>query len=240
MSEYGEHHSVARMLGAPPGYIGYDEGGQLTEAVRRKPFSVDPLRRDRKGPPGRVQHLPADSRRRPSDRRPRPAGRFPQHDLDHDLEYRQPPDPRLSWRDRRCRVSVCARPCSTSCASTSVRSSSTGSTRPSSSMRSAKTSSSRSSTSKSRACRSVSTTGASSSNLRTQRRGIWSKSATIRHTVRGRSSGRFRKELETPLGRKILAGEIRDGQTVVSDSIEDRGELTFMAVPTTVAEIVNV
>ena len=40
MSEYGEKHSVSRLIGAPPGYIGYDEGGQLTEAVRRRPFSV--------------------------------------------------------------------------------------------------------------------------------------------------------------------------------------------------------
>jgi ATP-dependent Clp protease ATP-binding subunit ClpB len=40
MSEYGEKHSVARLLGAPPGYVGYDEGGQLTEAVRRRPYSV--------------------------------------------------------------------------------------------------------------------------------------------------------------------------------------------------------
>jgi ATP-dependent Clp protease ATP-binding subunit ClpB len=40
MSEYGEKHSTARLLGAPPGYVGYDEGGQLTEAVRRRPFSV--------------------------------------------------------------------------------------------------------------------------------------------------------------------------------------------------------
>lgn len=40
MSEYMEKHSVARMIGAPPGYVGYDEGGQLTEAIRRKPFSV--------------------------------------------------------------------------------------------------------------------------------------------------------------------------------------------------------
>lgn len=40
MSEYMEKHSVARMLGAPPGYVGYEEGGQLTEAVRRKPYSV--------------------------------------------------------------------------------------------------------------------------------------------------------------------------------------------------------
>ncbi|MBA2573871.1 MAG: ATP-dependent chaperone ClpB [Nocardioidaceae bacterium] len=40
MSEYAEKHSVARLVGAPPGYVGYDEGGQLTEAVRRRPYSV--------------------------------------------------------------------------------------------------------------------------------------------------------------------------------------------------------
>jgi ATP-dependent Clp protease ATP-binding subunit ClpB len=40
MSEYGEKHSVARLLGAPPGYVGFEEGGQLTEAVRRRPYSV--------------------------------------------------------------------------------------------------------------------------------------------------------------------------------------------------------
>ena len=40
MSEYMEKNAVARLLGAPPGYVGYEEGGQLTEAVRRKPYSV--------------------------------------------------------------------------------------------------------------------------------------------------------------------------------------------------------
>src|SRR5262245_8673519 len=40
MSEYGEKHAVARLVGAPPGYVGYEEGGQLTEAVRRRPYSV--------------------------------------------------------------------------------------------------------------------------------------------------------------------------------------------------------
>src|SRR5919198_1440753 len=40
MSEYGEKHSVARLVGAPPGYVGYEEGGQLTESVRRRPYSV--------------------------------------------------------------------------------------------------------------------------------------------------------------------------------------------------------
>jgi len=40
MSEYMEKHAVARMIGAPPGYVGYEEGGQLTEAVRRRPYAV--------------------------------------------------------------------------------------------------------------------------------------------------------------------------------------------------------
>jgi ATP-dependent Clp protease ATP-binding subunit ClpB len=40
MSEYMEQHSVARLIGAPPGYVGYDQGGQLTEAVRRRPYNV--------------------------------------------------------------------------------------------------------------------------------------------------------------------------------------------------------
>jgi ATP-dependent Clp protease ATP-binding subunit ClpB len=40
MSEYSEKHSVARLVGAPPGYVGYEEGGQLTEAVRRRPYTV--------------------------------------------------------------------------------------------------------------------------------------------------------------------------------------------------------
>ena len=40
MSEYGERHNVARLIGAPPGYVGYEEGGRLTEAIRRRPYSV--------------------------------------------------------------------------------------------------------------------------------------------------------------------------------------------------------
>ena len=40
MSEYAEKHTVSRLVGAPPGYIGHDDGGQLTEAVRKRPYSV--------------------------------------------------------------------------------------------------------------------------------------------------------------------------------------------------------
>ncbi len=51
MSEYGEKHTVSRMMGAPPGYVGYEEGGQLTERVRRKPYSIVLLDEIEKAPP---------------------------------------------------------------------------------------------------------------------------------------------------------------------------------------------
>ena len=56
MSEYMEKFSVTRLIGAPPGYVGYDEGGQLTEAVRRKPYSVVLFDEVEKGPSRRLQH----------------------------------------------------------------------------------------------------------------------------------------------------------------------------------------
>jgi ATP-dependent Clp protease ATP-binding subunit ClpB len=57
MSEYQERHSVSRLVGAPPGYVGYDEGGQLTEAVRRKPYSVILLDEIEKAHPDTVNIL---------------------------------------------------------------------------------------------------------------------------------------------------------------------------------------
>src|SRR5204863_16174 len=87
MSEYGEKHSVARLVGAPPGYVGYDEGGQLTEAVRRRPYSVILLDEVEKAHPdvfdvllqvlddGRRTVERGDPRRR---QRPRRRGRRPQ------------------------------------------------------------------------------------------------------------------------------------------------------------------
>ena len=64
MSEYMEKHSVARLIGAPPGYVGYEEGGALTEAVRRQALSGRALRRDREGASRRLQRPPASARRR--------------------------------------------------------------------------------------------------------------------------------------------------------------------------------
>ena len=79
MSEYMEKHSVARLIGAPPGYVGYEEGGALTEAVRRRPYQVDAVRRDREGASGRVQRPAAGARRRPAHRRAGPHRRLPQY-----------------------------------------------------------------------------------------------------------------------------------------------------------------
>ena len=88
MSEYMEKHSVSRMIGAPPGYVGYEEGGQLTEAGAPPSLFRGALRRNRKGASGRLQHSAADSRGRPPDRRQGPQGRFPQHRADHDQQRR--------------------------------------------------------------------------------------------------------------------------------------------------------
>ena len=72
MSEYMEKHAVSRLIGAPPGYIGYEEGGQLTEAVRRKPYSVVLFDEIEKAHPDVFNVLLAGARRRPRDRFTRP------------------------------------------------------------------------------------------------------------------------------------------------------------------------
>ena len=90
MSEFMEKHSVARLIGAPPGYVGYDEGGALTEAVRRKPYSGAVARRGREGPPRCLQRAAAGARRRPPDRRPGPHGGLQEH------RHRDDQQPRLA------------------------------------------------------------------------------------------------------------------------------------------------
>ena len=98
MSEYMEKHSVSRLIGAPPGYVGYDEGGQLTEAVRRRPYAVILLDEVEKAHPGRVQRAVAGARRRPPHRRPGPHRRLPQHRDHHDLEPGFGRDPEVRGR----------------------------------------------------------------------------------------------------------------------------------------------
>ncbi len=92
MSEYMEKHSVSRLVGSPPGYVGFDEGGQLTKAVRQRPYSVVLFDEIEKAHPDVFEHLAADLGGRPPDRRPGSHGRFPQHGHHHDIQRRRPRD----------------------------------------------------------------------------------------------------------------------------------------------------
>ena len=89
MSEYMEKHSVSKLIGSPPGYVGHEEGGQLTEKIKRNPVLGRAARRDREGAPGSVQHPAAGVRGRPPDRRPRQPGQLQEHDPHHDVEHRR-------------------------------------------------------------------------------------------------------------------------------------------------------
>jgi ATP-dependent Clp protease ATP-binding subunit ClpB len=107
MSEYQERHTVARLIGAPPGYVGYDEGGQLTEAVRRRPYSVVLFDEIEKAHPEVFNVLPAvlddgrltDGQGRTVD--------FQEHGHDHDQQPGQPVHPG-SGRDDDAVERVCA------------------------------------------------------------------------------------------------------------------------------------
>ena len=90
MSEYMERHTVSRLIGSPPGYVGHDEGGQLTEKVRRRALLRGALRRDREGPRGCVEHPAADPGRRPDHRLPGPDGGLQEHRHRHDQQHRRP------------------------------------------------------------------------------------------------------------------------------------------------------
>ena len=94
MSEFMEKHSVARLIGAPPGYVGYDEGGALTEAVRRRPYQVVLFDEIEKAPSGCLQHPAAGTRRWAAYRRSGTDGRLSQCACDHDVE----PGRRISGR----------------------------------------------------------------------------------------------------------------------------------------------
>ncbi len=89
MSEYMEKHSVSRLIGAPPGYVGFDQGGLLTDAIDQHPHCVLAARRDREGAPGRLQHPSADHGPREAYRPQWQGCELPQRDPDHDLERRR-------------------------------------------------------------------------------------------------------------------------------------------------------
>ena len=89
MSEYMEKHAVSKLIGSPPGYVGHEEGGQLTERVRRAALLADPVRRDREGASGRRQPAAPDPGGRPADRRLRQPWSTSEHAGADDLQHRQ-------------------------------------------------------------------------------------------------------------------------------------------------------
>ncbi len=98
MSEYQERHTVARLLGAPPGYVGFEEGGQLTEAVRRRPYSVILFDEIEKAHPDVFNvFLQILDDGRLTDGQGHTVD-FKQHDRHHDVEHRQPSYSRLQRR----------------------------------------------------------------------------------------------------------------------------------------------
>ena len=89
MSEYMERHAVSRLIGAPPGYVGFDQGGLLTEAISQETPRGAVARRDREGAPGHLQHPAAGDGPRHADRQQRSQGGFPQRDRHHDHQRRR-------------------------------------------------------------------------------------------------------------------------------------------------------
>ena len=86
MSEYVEKHAVARLIGAPPGYVGFDQGGLLVDAVRKHPYCVVLLDEIEKAHPDLFEHpAPGDGPRHP-DRQQRAQGRLPPGRADHDQQ----------------------------------------------------------------------------------------------------------------------------------------------------------
>ena len=104
MSEYGEKHSVSRLIGAPPGYVGFEQGGLLVDAVRQHPYSVVLLDEIEKAHPDLMGILLQVMDSRDAHRQHRAQGRLPPGDPDHDLERRlardEPGHDRLRRRPR--------------------------------------------------------------------------------------------------------------------------------------------
>ncbi len=90
MSEFKEEHKVSLLMGSPPGYVGYGEGGVLTEAVRRRPYSVVLLDEMEKAHPGRAGDLLSSVRQGHFARRRRSRHRLQEYRDPHDLQRRAP------------------------------------------------------------------------------------------------------------------------------------------------------
>ena len=197
MSEYQERHTVARLVGAPPGYVGYDEGGQLTEAVRRRPYSVVLLDEIEKA-----------------------------HAEVFDVLLQMLDDGRLTDGQGRTvdfRNTVIIMTSNIRIAERAARPLPAGvpeprSTRSSSSSRSRASRSPRSSSCSSRGCASGSPSGGSRSSSRTRRRRLlaeagWDPAYGARPLKRA-----IQRLVENPLALRLLEGEFADGDTIRVDA----------------------
>ena len=101
MSEFMEKHSVARLIGAPPGYVGYEEGGYLDRGGAAQAVLGDPAGRDREGAPGRLQRAAAGAGRRPDDGRAGPHRGLQEHGHRDDVEPGVAQDPADGGRGQR-------------------------------------------------------------------------------------------------------------------------------------------
>ena len=228
MSEYQEKHTVARLVGAPPGYVGYEEGGQLTEAVRRRPYSVVLFDEIEKAHPdvfnvflqmlddGRL----TDGQGRTVDFKNTIVIMTSNIGSHRILDYRGAFEGEGYERMRDDRARRDAR-------ITSGRSSSIASTRSSSSTRSPKSNSKRSSRFSSTACASGWPSGTSRWSSPRRPRATSCKVGYDPHYGARPLKRAIQKELETPLGRKILAGDVKDGDNVRVGYDGERGALTF-------------
>ena len=229
MSEYMERHTVSRLIGAPPGYVGFDQGGLLTEAIAKHPHCVLLLDEVEKAHPGRVQPAAAGHGSRHAHRQQRPQGGLPPRDHRHDHQCRRVRDePRVDRlravgqrvRRLRRRSSACSR-----------RSSATASTRSSSSRRSTCRSSSVSSTNYWSRSRRSSRRRASASCSTTRRAAGSRRRATIRRWVRGRWRGSCRNRSSDRSPRSCCSASSLRGGTVKIGVSADGKELKLETLP---------
>ena len=216
MSEYSEKHSVARLVGAPPGYVGYDEGGQLTEAVRRRPYSVVLLDEVEKAHPEVFDILlqVLDDGRLTDGQGRTVDFRNTLLILTSNLGSTYLVDPTLDAEKKRESVMAVVRRASS-------RSSSTGSTRSCCSTRSPATSSPASSTCSSRCWRSGSRSGGSRIEVTDAARD-WLADTGYDPAYGARPLRRLiQTAIGDPLARLLIGGEVVDGGTVTVDTGDD-------------------
>ena len=227
MSEYGEKHSVARLVGAPPGYVGYEEGGQLTEAVRRRPYSVVLLDEVEKAHPEVFDILlqVLDDGRLTDGQGRTVDFRNVILVLTSNLGSNVPgrPGPRRAGHEGRGHGARARR--------RSSRSSSTGSTRSSCSTRSAPTTSPTSSTCSSRRWPSGSATRRITLDV-TDAAKEWLAVTGWDPAYGARPLRRLvQQAIGDRLAKALLAGDVRDGDTVKVDLDEAADALTVKCAP---------